>query len=544
MIIMKGKLLLKISIGIVVLAVVILLISPVIVEPLVHRKVQLALNERFKDYIFKIDKVHISLLSSTIEFEKISIASKREPRGNKDLNGEIASVKFKGIKLLKAMFKKDFDIDEVIISNYSMKGKIPFPKKATPPTVSHLNIRIGKVLVDKINLALEDSSTAKSFSVKEGILKVYNIQIEKQDTLNGFLRQFDFEAEEFLSVSSDSMYTFKTSGITYSDSLKTLSVNGLSIHPNYKDYDFTARHKYETDRVEAELSNVFLYDFTPEDYFKSGNLISSYIEIGKMEMNVFRDKRKEDSHMKKPSFQDMIYNYPGTLHIDSVGLKSGNITYTEHAEKANEPGMISLNELNAKIYNITNDTIYKTESASMEMKAKALLMGKGRLSIALKAKLFDNQNTFSMNGILSDLEVKELNPMLEKNAFIYATSGKITKMDFSFTANNTKATGQMTMLYNGLELAVKNKRTDDTTAIKERIVSIIANKKALNSNPLPGEEVRMGTIHYERDPEKFLINYCFQSILSGIKSSVIKNQKEKKEKKTLIQKIFGKRDDK
>ena len=196
-------------------------------------------------------------------------------------------------------------------------------------------------------------------------------------------------------------------------------------------------------------------------------------------------------------------------------------------EKANEPGRISFNEINAKIYKITNDTIYKTKNAYLELKGNALLMGKGRMTILLKGRIFDSQNTFSLNGTLSDMEANELNPILEKNAFVYATSGKIDAMNFSFTANNAKATGKMTMLYHGLDIAVKNKRTDDTTAFKERFISLIANIKVLDSNPIPGKDVREGIIDYERDPERFLFNYCFKSILSGIKSSLAKSPKKR-----------------
>jgi hypothetical protein len=117
---------------------------------------------------------------------------------------------------------------------------------------------------------------------------------------------------------------------------------------------------------------------------------------------------------------------------------------------------------------------------------------------------------------------------LEKNAFIYATSGKIDAMNFSFTANNSRATGKMTMLYHGLDIAFKNKQTDDTTAFRERFISFIANKQVLDSNPIPGEEVREGIIDYERDPERFLFSYCFKSILSGIKSSLIQSPKKRK----------------
>jgi hypothetical protein len=324
------------------------------------------------------------------------------------------------------------------------------------------------------------------------------------------------------------MYSYTASDIIYSATSKTLVVKSFSIQPNYADYNFTSRYEFQTDCIEAGFSNIYVHDFSAAGYFKSRSLVSSYIEIGKMDVNVFDDNRKKFRHVNKSAFQDMIYNYPGIIHIDSIGLISGNVTYTEHVEKANEPGRISFNDIHAKIYKITNDTIYKTENASLELRGDALLMGKGKMTILLKGRIFDNHNTFSLNGTLSGFEANELNPMLEKNAFIYVTSGKIDAMNFSFTANNTKATGKMIMLYHGLDIAVKNKRTDDTTAFRERLISLIAKRKVLDSNPIPNEDVREGIIDYERDPERFLFNYCFKSILSGIKSSLVKSPKKRK----------------
>jgi hypothetical protein len=364
--------------------------------------------------------------------------------------------------------------------------------------------------------------------VKEGVLKLRDLQVEKLDTLSpDIVKQFDFEAEEFVLVSSDSMYAFTASGILYSATSNTLAVNSFYIQPNYKDYDFTSRYEFQTNRIEAGFSNIYVHNFNPAGYFRSRNLMSSYIEIRKMDIKVFRDNRKEFRHVNKPAFQDVIYNYPGNIRIDSIGLSNGNVTYTAHAEEANEPGIISFNEINARIYKITNDTIYKTETAFLELKSEGLLMGKGKMAILLQSRIFDSNNTFSLNGTLSDLEANELNPILEKNAFIYATSGKIDSMNFSFTANNTRASGKMTMLYHGLDIAIKNKRTDDTTAFAERFISIIANRKVLDSNPVTDEEVREGIIDYERDPERFLFHYCFKSILSGIKSSIAKSSKKR-----------------
>jgi hypothetical protein len=245
-----------------------------------------------------------------------------------------------------------------------------------------------------------------------------------------------------------------------------------------------------------------------------------------MELQVFKDKRKEFKHLNRPTFQDMIYNYPGAVNIDTIRILNGNIVYTEHAEKAIEKGSISFNKINAHIYKITNDTVYKTKKAYLILNVNALLMGKSKVDISLKARIFDNQNTFAVHGTISGMEASELNPILEKIASISISSGKINALNFNFLANNTKATGNMKLLYHGLNFAVMNKQTGDTTAFKERVKSLIANIVVIESNPMPGKAVRPGIIEFERDPERYVFGYLFRSILSGIKTSITKNPKK------------------
>ena len=503
-----------------------LFLTKVMIEPWIGRKIQKTINKSSKDFFIEIGKTHISIFRSELELENISISSKTEQQGIPELKGEIESIKIEGIHIIKAIFKKEFEIKEITIFKSRLKGKIPFHKKEKRAKISPYNVTIDSLFFDQTNLDIRDSLTTQAYSVKDGVLKVFGMKVEKLDTLNsGVVKRFDFNAQEFRTVSSDSMYTKTAIGINYSVNSSTLVIDSISVHPNYPDYEFTKRHKFAIDRFEVGLNHFIAHNFSPADYFKSANLICSYIEVGKMKMNVFRDQRKPFRHVKKPALQDMIYNYHGAINIDSIGLINGKITYIEHDKKANEAGHIIFNEVNAKIYKITNDSIYKTESAFLKLKADGLLMGKGKLTVLLKGRIFDHQNTFSVNGKLSGMEISELNPILEKNAFVFVTSGKIDAINFNFTANNTKASGKMTFLYHGLDVAIKNKRTDDTTAIIERFLSIIANNKLINSNPVPGDGVRVGIIDYERDPEKPLINYCFKSAMTGIKSSLVKKQK-------------------
>lgn len=525
---MKQKQFLKILLGIVTFLLLIILSTTIFIEPWLEGKIQVALNESSKDYRIEVGKVHVSLISSGVELDSITISTKHEV-GNGEVNGEILSIKFNGINLAKVLFKKGIDIREVIISKSRIMAKIPFSVKGRPPIVSPLNIRIRRIIFDQMDLSIGNTSNALAYSVKEGVLKVYDLQVGKQDTLSrGIVKQFDFKAKELLSVSSDSMYTYKVAGITYNASSSILAVRSFIVDPNYSYYEFSARHQFSIDRFKGSLKNVYIRGFSAVKYLKSNNLRSSDIEIGELDFHIFRDFRKKVRHINQPAFQDLIYKYPGNICLDSIRVINGDITYIEHARAANKPGSISFNDIHATIYKITNDTIYKTKNAFMELKGKALLMGKGKLTLLLKAKLFDRRNTFSLKGSLSGMEANELNPMLSNNAFVYVKTGKINSMNFSLTANSTKATGNITLLYNDLKIAVLNKRTDKSTALKERLISFIANIKVLNSNPLPGEDVRVGTIDYERNPEKFLFNYVVKSLLSGLKTSLVRSPIKKK----------------
>ena len=524
---MRKKIILKIFVAVCTLVLLVEIITRIFIEPWIGGRIRSELNKEARNYIVEIDKINILILKSGIKLTGMTIFSNPENGGDRDLIGELASVKLTGINLPRAIFKHDFYINKVNFSNSIINGKFPFSGRATQPVVSPISLGIGRILFDKLNLELEDDLTGQTYSVKDGMLKVYDLQVGKMDTLlPGTIKLFDFKARELILVSSDKMYSYVVKGVSYPANVNTLFIDSLFVRPNYTNYDFTSRHAFQTNRIEVALTDIYVYDIDSEDYLRSMSLRCPYIEIGQMDMKVFRDKREEFRHLNKPAFQDLLYDFPHPFMIDSVILMKGNVAFTVHGEEANEPGMIRFNEIHAGLYKLTNDTSYKTEKGFLEIKADALLMGKGKLAVHLKERIFESSNTFSLEGSLSGLEASELNPILEKSAFFYATSGKIDAMSFTFTADNYRSTGKMIMLYHGLDIAVKNKQTDDTTALRERFVSYIANRRIPDSNPVQGGDVREGTIDYIRDPERSVLHYCFRSILSGITSTLADGNKK------------------
>ena len=517
---MKTKKVIIFLSSILLILVIFKLLMLTILNPWLKNQIQQYLANKANHEI-TIGTLRSSLFNSYLELKKIAITPIQKRKNSIILNGEIASVKLKGIGLFNAIFKHKYAVSTIRFSNSIIKAELPFSsEKAT--SVFPADIRINTIVFDKIDLEIHTDSTSMAFYLKNGFFNIYDLGIVKGDSITSkIIKQTDFEADEINYVAPDSMYNFRAGGMQYSGN--SLRADTLNIHPNYSGYKFTDRYQYVKNRIQADFSGISLKDFSIIDYFISGNLVSSYLEIEKMEMDVFRDKRKKFPKGMKPEFQDLIYSYPGLLNLDSLVLKNGNLLYLAHEEGAEEAGSISFNEIKAGIYNITNDSSFKKEKAFLELKAEGSFMNEGRLRIFLKAQIFDPDNTFTMDGSMSEMDPSRLNPVLEKSADVIISAGKIEGMKFNFIANTNKASGKLLLIYRDLNLTFKNKITGDTTAIKERIISFIANRKVLDSNPLPGEKAREGIIDFNRDPEKYTFNYLYKSLLSGMKFTVLKN---------------------
>ena len=210
---MRWKLLIKISVGIIALGLLLKLTAVVILEPWIGKKFQAAANELSKEYRVNIGKVDISLLTSGLELDHITIHTREESGNQGLLKGEIPAIQFIGISLAKAIFNNEIYVWEVIISRVDVQGEISLPVKKGVPKVSSVKIRIGKILLQEINVSVRNISTAQSYSVTKGVLTIYDLHALTTDTLSfGLVSQFDLWANELLSVSPDSLYTYRISG--------------------------------------------------------------------------------------------------------------------------------------------------------------------------------------------------------------------------------------------------------------------------------------------------------------------------------------------
>lgn len=491
------------------------------VEFWLEDKIESALKNVY-GHTIDIKRINISIRKSLLELHRVKVFS--DPEKN-EYYSEIRSVILSGLNYKEAILHKDIHIDEITIKKSSFKATIPIKKMMSSPVISPYRIDIGGISIDQFNIELENDSTGQLISLRNGSAKINAVRFSESDTISPrMITLSNFRAGEISLGSSDKLYSYKLKTLSYSPAENVLSADSFLVQPKYKNADFTARLKYQRSCFMAGFSKIRVHDFYIDSYLKPKTMKSSHVDLGEMILNVFRDNRKEFLHKRRPALQDIIYAIPLLIKIDSINLAKGKLIYTFHPEKTKAPVTFVINDIHAGILNLTND---KTKSGYLEIKAAGRIMGKSKLSVVLRGKLPDKNNTLSVDGSLQKLDMRDLNPILENSASVYV-SGKVNSMKFSFLADNTRAAGKLTMLYDGLQITFRDKRSGDTTTLRSRILSSIANRRILDSNPLKRESARVGIIDCERDPERFLFHYCFRSILTGVSSTVVKNDKKNK----------------
>jgi hypothetical protein len=435
-----------------------------------------------------------------------------------------------GIEPGNAIFKENYFIDELRING--LKGSFVLPEDSVKQLLSPYNIRINSFVFSVIELKVRKPKSHEAFFLKQGSVTGTHLEILEDDTISAALvNDIDFDAQEFSVVSADSMYTISVNGIDYRSDSGELRSDSLIIKPSYKDYDFTSRHQFQRDCIDAQFRNISISDISVQQYLKDKSISCAFVQLETINIHVFRDNREEFDHRIKPIFQNLIYDYPGYFNIDSVRVLNGDVSYTEHAEKGKMPGKITFNDIAATVYKISNDTVHKSVEAFLEVQGKALFMEKGALSFNMKAKLYDPHNTFSLTGSLAEMHIPDINQTLERIAYVSVKSGMAQRTKFDFVADNRQSRGKMIFVYRDLELANVNEPAGAIKSFVQNVVTLVVGSQLIPSNPMPGEEIRVGTIEFERNPERSVFHYCVKSILSGIKSNIFKDSKKTKRSK-------------
>ena len=344
--------------------------------------------------------------------------------------------------------------------------------------------------------------------------------------LDGAFSQFDFSLDSLYFNTGKNQEHDLGMSMSYSSLDRALRIHQLQLEKVYPDSIFQAMLPYRQDYWSISsrmisLDSIYLRTFLQDTFW------FPKIKVDGLWADNYNDETKPLAQGLKAIFTEQIKTIDRAFRVDSLHL-SGDLRYTAPAPLSKEISWITIDDIDAKVANISNISQHWKQPLSLEAHAK--LYDQAAMRINMQFDLSSPIPSFEMQGNIKAFDLPKLNPMLQPQAAIQINRGQNRSIIFNLAANDTIAVGDLLFRYRKLNIQLLNKEDPQHSGFGNSILSFWANRLVSSNNP-SWLRRRKGTIYFRRDQQKGIAHFWVHSILSGVVSSVgIKNTKRKMKK--------------
>lgn len=335
-----------------------------------------------------------------------------------------------------------------------------------------------------------------------------------------YTKEAEVAISSFSIKSKDNHYKFDFKDIVLNSLAKELRIGSFDIIPFLGEKQFADHFPVQTDRYEVSMKGISLNDID------MNGLIDKRFEAASLAIENINAQFSRDRHkpLKKESkvgnyLSQMLAKLDQPINIAKASFNNASIEYREDEPNTDKVGDVTFENTSFGISNITNmpDAIKKNGQMIISFDTKVL--GQIPLKGNFNFKLDSENGSFTTTGHAGAFDANVLNKISIPMGLIKINTGKINSLDFKIRGNDTKASGDLVMQYNDLNVDVM-KIDKDTKKIKKRgLLSLAANMVVKDSNPESGD-LRKETPEYNRDIYKSFFNLVWKTVFTGMKQTM------------------------
>lgn len=495
---------------------------------------QLEVNPEQSTVIFTADQVHFSsqtkdlsidnlLLFNTSQASEQSFRQLRIPRLSfnesvlqKFINNKC--LKFESIQVEKPTLTLQANPDDSNKVNlYQLK--IPI---ALSPLIS--KIEANKISVNQGQFQTIQPQQTEVISNIDLELNQFAIDTSSSDRLLG-AQSVDLRLKNYAFSDKNNWYNFHLGDIQFKNHKNQLTISNITVTPRYSKTQFQKIIPFQSDHYRATIDQLRIDQLDLKRWYSSNEFTASEIEVAGGSLDIYRDKRTADNPQKRTKLpQTIVKQFAFPVYFDTVRLSNYQITYEEQTSDLPNPGLVHFSKLNLRAYPVTNLPYLLPSMPKLTMKGDGLLMDQAYLKTTMVYDMQSADEQFHVSGQLSPFQLDLLNPVVENTAGISVRSGQLNRFEFEFDANQLSSSGKLRFAYDDLRISILEHKNGDIK--KNKLASFLANSLVLKSKHPRTRILLPSEIHFERDPQKSVINYWWKSVFSGAKNTFGIKEKE------------------
>lgn len=334
-------------------------------------------------------------------------------------------------------------------------------------------------------------------------------------------KDFQLTLPNYEILLKDSLNKLKIGLISLTN--KEIKLTDVDFTPRYGRFQYSRKVGLQTDVANIHIPVIIIDGADLDGFIENEIFTAKSIRISDINADLFRDKRfprNEDVYKSMP--QELMKKAGIQLSVDSLFIVNATINYSEFPENGMVPGNLSFNKMNVAIYPLhlsKENEPFPVDEISILANAKLY----DQADLNLQGHLFfEKPFPMTISAQMGEFDLDYLNPILQSNAFVKVVRGKIHGADWSFTADEVDAVGNMILLYSDLKLELLDERTLERGTGRKSILTFVLNTFAVRSNN-PRRYLRKpisSKIYEPRDTTRFIFNYWWRTTLSGLKGSL------------------------
>jgi len=219
--------------------------------------------------------------------------------------------------------------------------------------------------------------------------------------------------------------------------------------------------------------------------------------------------------------EQSLQNVALDMQLKRINIKNTLISYAESDATSGYTGVITFNNTNGVIYNVTNDDDVKKVNPYMIAHIYTRFMDAGDLNVNFKFNLASKIGAFNYSGTLGKFDGRKLDRLVKPLALVHVQSADIQKLHFNVDASNYSGKGQLEFYYKNLNVQLLKKVEGKAELQTQGLISKLANTLIIeDENPDKKGIFRPGPIDIKRDPRVSFFSFLYKALLDGLKPSV------------------------
>ena len=503
----------------------ILMFTLIVLAIIFHRVKKYVINE----VVEKIEKsrniscgeVGISLIAGSIQLDSVEV--------NYTLNGKSPVVlksskaHFKNLSYWDYLVNNEITISNITLENLDFLFASSFPKKAktqldttdtkngpTKLVVHSINISQGKVHTSNTNSRKID---IESFEAYINDFTYFHLN----DSTSVDLKSVEVSAYN-ISLDNKRRKNIVSIGKFELSDDENLLLRNLEWSPRKSKDIFASSIPYQKSWIDLKLPVLEAYPFSIKKFIFNDDFTPTNVNIDNGRLEAVKNKLHVDCiDCVKKYFYEGLASLEYKIDLNAIKINNAEIVYSQIIEEGKETGKLNWSKINADITDLSNVKESKREYAVFDIDASFL--ENNNLSIHFRFPNVNPKLKYTFAGNLDKLELNELNDFLNFASGFSIKSGTLDNLKFYGEGDLQTSSGNMELKYSGLDIAVLSEDQKKRKVLTALLNSILSNK----NNPDEKDKLRVGEMYFERLFEKRFIGNIWNTLQTGIRSTVLPN---------------------